>query len=123
MTITISAGQIGNHLIISSGDPLFVRSRGVVADSQILSGGSATLSAGALGEDLAISAGGVLLGPGDLYEEIRDAGSISGATLLANGVLQVLDGGTASGVTVSDQAILDVDAGAAAGGDDGEPWR
>jgi autotransporter passenger strand-loop-strand repeat protein len=101
MTITVASGVTSGPLTISSGDPLVVLSGGTISSITVLSGGSATLSAGAVGELLRVSHGGVLLGPGDLDGVDSVSGLVSGVTIGDTGVLGLFSGGTASGVSIA----------------------
>jgi autotransporter passenger strand-loop-strand repeat protein len=111
MTITVSGGVSSSGLTISGGDPLVVLSGGRVQNSTILSGGSATLSAGGYGNDLAVSSGGTLRGTGSAGL-VSGAGAVQGVTL---SYLDLLSGGTASDVTESD-GLTEIFAGATASG-------
>ena len=119
MTITVSAGVDATGLTISSGDPLVVLSSGYVQFSTILSGGSATLSSGALGSFLTVDSGGTLVGSAYLEGDNDVFGSIGGLTLGA-GYLTLFSGGTANEVTIagggSPESIFQVDSGAFADG-------
>ena len=114
MTITVASGVSSSGLTISGGDPLVVRSGGTVSSSTVLSGGSATLSAGAIGDVLTVSSGGFLRGAGDLEGASTVAGTVSGVTVAGEGALELKSGGIASGVIIS--GTFQIDPGATASG-------
>jgi autotransporter passenger strand-loop-strand repeat protein len=106
MTIIVAPGVYSGFLTISSGDPLVALSGGQVESSTILSGGSATLLAGAAAVQLTVSKGGVLIGPGELYGSDSVAGALIGVTIgdQANdyNTIELQSGGTANGVILAD---------------------
>ena len=116
MTITVSAGVTRSGLNITGGDPLVVLSLGAVQFSTVLSGGSATLDAGATGAFLVVSKGGTLQGAGVISGDNIDAGSISGVLIDEFGYLDVVSGGSVSGVAALDSSTILIEPGASASG-------
>jgi len=123
MTITAISGSFDPGLIISSGNPLVALSGSQVAFTTILSGGSATLSEGALADEMTVSKGGVLEGAGDLEGDDSVFGLVGGVTLTGGtaggGQLTLFSGGTASGLTitganVANQSLFQIESGASA---------
>jgi autotransporter passenger strand-loop-strand repeat protein len=113
MTITVSSGVTSSGLTISAGDPVVVLSGGELLASTILSGGSATLSRGAVGNELGVSSGGVLQGDGELAGGDGASGTIIGLTLVSSGTL-FLTGATATGMTATQSSIIADDGGSTA---------
>ena len=101
MTITVSSGVTSSGLTISSGDPLVVLSGGAVSSASILSGGSATVSSGAIATNVIVASGGALQGAGKLEGGDNTVeGLVSGVLLTNEAGLTVLSGGLAVDVTV-----------------------
>ena len=101
MTITVSATDFDAGLTISAGNPLVVMSGGLVDFITVLSGASATVSAGGSGDGFTVYKGGLLEGTGQLAGDSLVYGTVSGPTLGLGGYLALLSGGVASRLAVS----------------------
>ena len=129
MTVTVASGVTSTNLTISAGDPLVVRSGGVVLSSTILNDGVATLSSGAIGEFLTVASGGLLRGAGSIGASIADFGVVSGLSnfgvltvdpygqardlqVYLGGVEVISSGGIALGDTILSGGLLSLGGGA-----------
>ncbi len=89
-----------------------------LTENSVVSGVTLSLAAGAAAENLRILSGGVVVGPGDLYDSdnvVSGGGAVSGATLSGAGSdLHVLSGATLDDVTALADAAISVSAGGSA---------
>ena len=106
--------------VVSASGVENVASGGSTISAKVLNGGTENLAAGATGSALTVSFGGLLNGPGVLFDANTAAGTVRGVTVgAAFGIdtLEMLSGGVASSVTVIDvDDVLTVDVGATATG-------
>ena len=112
MTITVSSGLEDDGLSVSSGNPLVVLSGGYVEFTDILSGGSATLSLGAEADNTTVLQGGVLQGPGDVAGDTEVFGSANGLTV--SSVIRMLSlpaGGHPDTVNLQNDGLLQIQSG------------